>query len=83
MGVLIVNGGGEINDEIDVDDFESSGDGGVEECGTSFVEVGVRGDMGYSVETLSMSEMLGIGIVARALGEPSMVWTLSKWLAWA
>jgi len=40
VGILIVNSGGEINDEIDVDDFETSGDGGVEDCGTSSVDVG-------------------------------------------
>ena len=43
MGVLIVNSGGEVNNEIDVDDSESAGDWSAEEYGTSSVEVGDGG----------------------------------------
>jgi len=34
--------------------------------------------MGYSVEAVSMSEMLRVGMVARASGISHVVWTLRR-----
>ena len=58
-----------------MDDYESVGDRVAEECGTISVEFGGGGDIGYSVEAVSVSEMLMVGMVSRASGELSMVLT--------
>jgi len=42
-----------------VNDTESIGDGGAEECGTSSVEVRGGGDVGYSVEDVSVEDVKG------------------------
>jgi len=83
VGVIIVNGGREVNNEIDFDDYESAGDGGAEEFVTSSVEIGDEGDMRYSSGSVSMSEILRVCIVVRASGEFSVVWIMWRWSAWA
>jgi len=55
VSVIIVNSVGEVNNDIDMDDSESASDGGAEDCGTSSIEFGDGGDMGYLVEAVLMS----------------------------